>query len=146
MKTSELQMTDLSVNADWWRRCIQYFVKPGDEFEIRCWKEERDEIKKALSYGKLCPSENDTEASIQGTVSQVMKKELLSAPEPEDKSVYNKMTDFFSICIDDKLNSQHYGTQLYLFHVSDTEEAAFWEMIRPYQESFSIAVHTGCSC
>lgn len=41
------QMTDNRISSDWWRKVVKHFVNVGDDFEIRCWKEETDEIKQA---------------------------------------------------------------------------------------------------
>ena len=39
---------------------------------------------------------------------------LISQPKPTDAEIYNKMTPFFNVFLDDKFQSCHYGTELYL--------------------------------
>ena len=46
MGAISLQMIDKKTSSDWWRKVVKHFVNVGDAFEIRCWKEEVDEILK----------------------------------------------------------------------------------------------------
>lgn len=140
MKFIEVQMSDHNVNSDWWKKIIQHFVKQGEEFEIRCWNEEHEEIKKAMSYGRLTQIESNYETAIQGVVSEQMLKEFLSMPEPPDKTIYNKMTIFFSFNIKNKIYSEHYGTEIHLYNVSIDEVEVFREIMTPCWESFSILI------
>lgn len=40
---------------------------------------------------------------------------ILEMPKPTDVEIYNKMTPFFNIFLDDtKFQSSHYGTEIYL--------------------------------
>lgn len=140
MKTIQVQMLDRNVGSDWWKKIIQHFVKQGDEFEVRCWNEEHEEIKKALSYGCIFQSESDFETSIKGIVSEQMIKEFLAMPEPMDKAIYNKMTVFFTFYIENKICSAHYGTEIYLDNVSADDIEVFREIMTPCWESFSILI------
>ena len=89
MKQFAIQMTDNSISSQWWKKVIEHFVKVGDTFEIRCWKEETAEIEEASLYGAAF---NDKyEVSVKGTVRKELLEKLL-AEEPADKSVYNKLT------------------------------------------------------
>lgn len=69
-----------------------------------------------------------------------MIKEFLTLPEPMDKVVYNKMTEFFTILVENKIFSEHYGTELYLFNVHDDEVEVFKKIMTPYWEKFSISI------
>jgi len=140
MKTIQIQMLDRNVSSDWWKKIIQHFVKQGDEFEIRCWNEEHEEIKKAQAYGRLFQDGSGTETSIKGVVSEHMIKELLTMPKPTDKTIYNKMTDFFTFNIENKICSAHYGTEMYLFNVSEDDVEIFKKIMSPCWESFSILI------
>lgn len=97
MKSIQVQMLDHNVSSDWWKKIIQLFVKQGDEFEIRCWNDEHEEIKKALTYGRFFQNKSNYETAIKGVVSEQMIKEFLSMPEPLDKTIYNKMTVFLHL-------------------------------------------------
>ena len=79
-----LQMTDNRISSDWWRKIVEHFVNVGDAFEIRCWKEELDEIRQASLYGN--PTEDRNEVSVKGVVTSELLAELLS-DEPSDKSI-----------------------------------------------------------
>ena len=94
MSQIQVQMIDNTVSSDWWRKLVQHFVKVGDELEIRCWKEETAEIQQASLYGK--PVNEMYEVSIKGIVTTKLLTELLT-DEPADRSIYNKMTKYFTI-------------------------------------------------
>ena len=51
MKQFGVQMIDHSVTSQWWRSIIKHFIRVGDTFEIRCWREETAEIQEASLYG-----------------------------------------------------------------------------------------------
>lgn len=140
MQYIEVQMLDHHVSSEWWKKTIQHFVKQGDEFEIRCWNEEPEEIKKATSYGRLVQIDSNYETSIKGVVSEQMIEDFLSMPEPLDKEIYNKMTIFFTINIGNKISSAHYGTEMYLFNVSTDDIEYFKEIMTPIWDGFSILI------
>ena len=97
MGVISLQMIDNRISSDWWKKLVEHFIKVGDAFEIRCWKEELDEIRQASLYGN--PTEVRNEVSVKGVVSVELLTELLS-DEPSDKSIYNKMTKYFTINVE----------------------------------------------
>ena len=135
-----LQMIDKRTSSDWWKKLVEHFIKVGDAFEIRCWKEEVDEIRQASLYGN--PTEDRNEVSVKGVVSEELLTELLS-DEPSDKSIYNKMTKYFTINVEnDKcfLCSAHYGTEMYLEKVSDADISFFESAIKQYDDCFSVSV------
>ena len=49
---------------------------------------------------------------IEGKVDPHFKDWILSFPKPHDTELYNKMTPFFSIFLDNGFGSEHYGTEL----------------------------------
>ena len=116
-------------------------MQEGDRLEIRCWKEETAEIQQAAFYGE--PVEDNYEVSIKGIVSEELRSELLSE-DPTDKSIYNKMTKYFTINVEHegrKFCSAHYGTEIYLIGVSDDDVAFFQDVMSEYtEEDFSIAI------
>lgn len=135
-----LQMIDKRTSADWWRKLVAHFVNVGDTVEIRCWKEELDEIRQASLYGN--PMEDRNEVSIEGVVTAELLAELLSE-EPIDKSIYNKMTKYFTINVENErcfLCSAHYGTEMYLERVSDTDISFFESVINQYDDCFSVRI------
>ena len=68
MKQFGVQMIDYSISSQWWRTIIKPFIKEGDAFEIRSWKEEADEIMEASLYGTAI--EDGYEVSIKGRRNQ----------------------------------------------------------------------------
>ena len=100
MKRFSVQMIDLSVSSQWWKELMQHFVRAGDAFEIRCWREEIAEIEEASLYGTAV--EDKYEASVKGAVTKDLLKKLLTE-EPTDKSIYNKMTTHFTFHIKNDL-------------------------------------------
>ena len=91
MKQFGVQMIDHSVTSQWWRSIIKHFIRVGDTFEIRCWREETAEIQEASLYGTAI--DDKYEVSIKGMVTKEMLEKLLTE-EPADKSTYNKMTKY----------------------------------------------------
>ncbi len=140
MSRIQLQMIDNSVSLDWWRELVQHFVRPGDELEIRCWKEETEEIQQASFYGE--PMEDKYEVSIKGTVKAELLTELLME-NPADRNIYNKMTKYFTINVKNELcdfGSYHYGTEVYINDVSDDDIAFFSKTMERYSDCFSISI------
>jgi len=140
MGVISLQMIDKKTSSDWWRELVEHFVNVGDTFEIRCWKEELDEIRQASLYGN--PTEDYNEISIKGVVTAELLAELLS-DEPKDKSIYNKMTKYFTINVENEkcfLCSAHYGTEMYLERVSDADISFFESVVKQYDDCFSVSV------
>ena len=138
MKRFSVQMIDLSVSSQWWKELMQHFVRAGDAFEIRCWREEIAEIEEASLYGTAV--EDKYEASVKGAVTKDLLKKLLTE-EPTDKSTYNKMTKYFTIHIKNDLYdiwSEHYGTEMYLEIAAAKDIAFFEQVINQYSDQFSI--------
>lgn len=137
-----LQMIDYHISSHWWKELVKYFVHVGNSLEIRCWKEESEEIRQALQYGNL--TEANYEVSIKGIVTKEFLTELLSE-NSQDKSIYNKMTKYFTINVDNgqrRFCSAHYGTEIYLMGVSDDDITYFKNTMRAYTEDdFSIAIY-----
>ncbi len=136
----QLQMIDHFVSSQWWRELMGHFMQVGDKLEIRCWEEETEEIRQASMYGTPVDARN--EVSIQGIVTADLIAELLSE-EPTDKSIYNKMTKYFTINVKSEhydLCSAHYGTELYVERVSDEDISFFQSVMRPYEDCFSIHI------
>jgi len=140
MGAISLQMIDKKTSSDWWRKVVKHFVNVGDAFEIRCWKEEVDEIRQASLYGNS--TEDKNEVSIKGVVTAELLTEFLS-DNPSDKSIYNKMTKYLTINVEnDKcfFCSAHYGTEMYLEKVSDTDISFFESVVKQYDDCFSVSV------
>ena len=95
-----------------WRAVMAEKLKEAARFEIHCWNEEQGEIKMALQYGKLKEAEWSYGKVIEGTVTKAFVDFLLTLPKPADTEIYNKMTPFFSIFLDNGFSSEHYGTEL----------------------------------
>lgn len=131
-------MIDNSISTECWKQIISHFIKIGDDFEIRCWREETVEIKQASSYGVVTNDGN--EVSIKGVISKGLLEELLTE-EPADKSIYNKMTKYFTINVKNDLyniSSEHYGTELYMVVVSEKDVAVFEQITSQYPNCFSV--------
>ena len=90
------------------------------------------------------PAEANYEVSIKGIVTKEFLTELLSE-NPQDKSIYNKMTKYFTINVDSgqrRFCSAHYGTEIYVMGVSDDDITFFKNAMSTYTEDdFSIAIN-----
>ena len=138
MKQFSVQMMDNSVSSQWWKKIMEHFVRVGDTFEIRCWREEVAEIEQASLYGTTIDSKY--EVSIKGVMTNNLLKKLLTE-EPTDKSIYNKMTKYFTLHVKNDLCdiwSEHYGTEMVIDIIADTDIEFFEEVMGQYPESFSV--------
>lgn len=140
MKQFSVQMMDNSVSSQWWKKIMEHFVRVGDTFEIRCWREEVAEIEQASLYGTTIDSKY--EVSIKGVMTNDLLKKLLTE-EPTDKSIYNKMTKYFTLHVKNDLCdiwSEHYGTEMVIDIIADTDIEFFEEVMGQYPESFSVGI------
>ena len=111
-----------------------------------------------LYYGNISPTDRDiirggtyshilnlvtrNEVSVKGVVSAKLLAELLS-DEPSDKSIYNKMTKYFTINVENErcfFCSAHYGTEMYLERVSDEDILFFESVVNQYDDCFSVSI------
>ena len=119
---------------------MRHFARAGDSFEIRCWREETSEIKQASLHG--VSAADSYEVSIKGVVTDGLLKEWLTE-EPADKTIYNKMTKYFTIHVENDLCnlwSEHYGTEMVIDVISDADIEFFEQVMKQYSESFSIRI------
>jgi len=98
-----------------WLELISEALKTAKCFEIHCWSEETDWIEFALQYGTLKESDWRYGKIIEGEVTPEFVNMILSMPKPTDIEIYNKMTPFFNIFLDEyNFQSSHYGTEIYI--------------------------------
>ena len=98
-----------------WLSLIEVAIKTAKHFEIHCWNEEVDWIEFALKYGNLKESTWRYGKIIEGEVTQEFVTMILEMPKPTDIEIYNKMTPFFNIFLDNyDFQSSHYGTEIYI--------------------------------
>lgn len=106
---------DLCVECDeheQWKAVLIEELQSATSFEIHCWNEESEWIKLALEYGDKKKSDWNYGVVISGTVNPKFMKLILDLPKPKDNDIYNKMTPFFSIFLNNGFSSEHYGTEL----------------------------------
>ena len=97
---------------DLWRRAMALNLRESRRFEIHCWKEEAAELRAALAFGREKETDWQWGRVVEGPVTPEFAQWLLELPKPADTGVYNKMTPFFSIFLDNGFYSSHYGTEL----------------------------------
>ena len=97
-----------------WLKLMTEALKSAKTFEIHCWNEETEWIELALRYGRLKDDDWQYGKIITGDITPEFVQMLLEQPKPTDTEIDNKMTPFFNIFLDDKFQSCHYGTELYL--------------------------------
>ncbi len=140
MKYIAVQLLDGTLSNDWWKQLVLHYCKEHAQLEIRMWNEETREIQNAMRYGSASIEGNET--CVRGTVTAAFLQELAEEQCPADREIYHKMTQYFTVRVTEGetvFESAHYGTELYL---ADNEEklAAFWTLMQPYEQHFSIAV------
>lgn len=93
-------------------------------FEIHCWAEETEWIALALNHGTEKPSDWRYGTIAEGAVTPEFITMLLTLSKPAHRELYNKMTRFFSIFLDNGCESAHYGTELHhTFPPTETGES-----------------------
>ena len=97
-----------------WLALISERLETAKIFEIHCWEDEGEWIELALQYGEEKHTGWSHGIVIAGEVTPAFRAMLLSLPKPEDREIYNKMTPFFDVFLDDSFQSCHYGTENYL--------------------------------
>lgn len=95
-----------------WQALMAKALATASAFEIHCWAEETEEIAMALSFGTLQESAWPYGKIVAGSVTAEFAAFLLHLPKPTDTEIYNKMTPFFTIGLDNGFCSEHYGTEL----------------------------------
>lgn len=95
-----------------WLAYMSDALKTAQTFEIHCWNEETECISLALRYGELKNADWQYGKIITGEVTPDFTAFLLGLPKPSDTEIYNKMTPFFSIFLDNDFRSEHYGTEI----------------------------------
>jgi len=96
-----------------WIELISGYLSNAKRFEIHCWNEEPKWIELALQYGELKDDDWKYGKIITGDVTPQFIEMLLRQPKPTDTEIYNKMTPFFNVFLDDRFQSSHYGTENY---------------------------------
>ncbi|MBQ7049947.1 MAG: hypothetical protein IJN87_04880 [Firmicutes bacterium] len=96
-----------------WKALMWKHLCDAKRFEIHCWKTETEWIDLALNYGELVETSWQWGKIIAGDVTPAFIEMVLELPKPTDTELFNKMTPFFSIFLDDIFCSEHYGTELY---------------------------------
>ena len=88
-------------------------LRGAKSFEIHCWNEEAELLELALQYGNLKDHDWMYGKIVIGKVTPQFIDMLLGLKKPEDTEIYNKMTPFFNVFLDDIFQSCHYGTENY---------------------------------
>ena len=86
--------------------------------------------------------EDKSEVSVRGVVTVELLSELLEE-EPADKSIYNKMTKYFTINIKNELCdfcSEHYGTEVYIDRVHEDDVSFVSKLFAQCADCFSIYI------
>lgn len=97
-----------------WHKLIKKYIENAKHFEIHCWNEEVEWIELALQYGNLRVNDWQYGKIIEGPVTEEFIRLILDMPKPTDTDIYDKMTPFFNIFLDDTFQSCHYGTENYV--------------------------------
>lgn len=115
MKEFDVMQIDFDGSQDTneeWKRIMASELSKSKRFEIHCWNDETMFIDLALQFGKLKNSGWEYGKIIVGEVTTDFTEIVLNYPKPTDTEIYNKMTPFFSIFLDNGFSSEHYGTEL----------------------------------
>ena len=126
-----IQLISRIDNNKWWKDLFIHYASKGESFEIRCWDEEIESINLIKRFGTVEKSQTTKEIIITGYITNEFIDLIVKEEMPNDQSIYNKMTQFFTINIDKAFSSCHYGTELY---IEEDEEYAkkILDKVKPY--------------
>ncbi len=96
-----------------WKALLKQYLPTADTFEIHCWSDEGRWIKLALQYGEVKDTGWQHGTVVAGKVTDAFRAMLLGQPKPKDIEIYNKMTPFFNVFLNNGFSSSHYGTEVY---------------------------------
>ena len=109
-----IQLISRIDNNKWWKDLFSHYASKGESFEIRCWDEEIESINLIKRFGTVEKSQTTKEIIITGYIINEFIDLIVKEEMPKDQSIYNKMTQFFTINIDKAFSSCHYGTEIYI--------------------------------
>ena len=137
MECLALEVIDYSIeDLDWWKNLMALFLKEGENFQIRCWRDKKEIIEKALGCGKLClESSSQCETSIRGLLGKELIDYIALEEKPEE---YDRWTNFFTINIGERFSSSHYGSEIWIHGLENGELENIREIINPFKEYFSL--------
>jgi hypothetical protein len=105
----------------------------GLKYEIHCWREETEEIKAALEFGKEKTTDWEWGTIIEGNIDDAFINMLHNTTKPSAIKICNKMTPFFSIFIENGFSSEHYGTEIHILS-APINDADFTMLLKQLQE------------
>ena len=105
-----------------WSELITAYLNTAKTFEIHCWNEESEWIEVALQYGELKEDDWKYGKIVTGKVTPQFIDMLLGQTKPLDTEIYNKMTPFFNVFLDDNFQSCHYGTENYYKQLTERQQ------------------------
>lgn len=110
---------------------LRTYLLVGLPFQIRHWKEDKEIVEVALRYGKMI-EQSDTEAVIEGIVTQEMIKEVFDNNKSD-----KEWGKFFTISVG-KICCTHYGSELCFSDLSEKEASSIEKMLSPVESYLSI--------
>jgi len=112
MELDAFSDADRCAANDRWKEIMEPHLRESRSFEIHCWNEETEAIQQALAFGQIKETVWQYGTVICGEVTRAFIQHILSTEKPADTEIYDKMTPYFSIFLDDGFSSEHYGTEL----------------------------------
>ena len=92
----EIQLMDNYLKDNcYWKKLISRFAMVGLKFEIHCWREETEEIKAALEFGKKKITDWELGTIIEGIIDDTFINMLHNTTKPSDTKIYNLLKMVF---------------------------------------------------
>lgn len=95
-----------------WQAIMAGELSSATAFEIHRWSDEQEWIDIVLQFGDKKNTEWTGGVVIAGEINPRFADWLLALPKPCDVDIYDKMTPFFSVFLNNGFSSEHYGTEL----------------------------------
>lgn len=108
-----IQITDRDNGRECWKELLNLYLNAGMEFEVFCWKNEKEEIAQALDVGGVLENTNwEYGEVIKGILNEEVIQQILEW-RPYKEDIYQKNSQFFALNAGG-IWSEHYGTEIYI--------------------------------
>lgn len=104
----EIQILDIHPHKEWWRALFLLYARPGQRFEIHCWRQEEEAAAAARRLG--CEKDGAWAGGtvVEGTMDEEKLAFLLSLDTGEESA------PFFNLFLSGAFYSEHYGSEIHI--------------------------------
>lgn len=145
MKTMiTIQITNQDNGRECWNELLSLYLKAGTEFEVFCWKNEKEEIATALESGGVLENTNwEYGEVIKGILNEEFIQQILEWVSCEE-DIYKKNSKFFAFNTGG-IWSEHYGAEIYIEQEPENKAALYQllDKIAPFVKILQVTEGVG---